>query len=125
MHSYVSIKRKGNFARAFAFFDEMLEHQFIKKLEKYGEMGVQALQSATPVRTGKTAASWSYRIVKEGDSISLQWENTNATRDGDNIVMLLIKGHGTRSGSYFRGNDFVTPAIRPIFDEMLAKLGGD
>ena len=125
MHSYVSIKRKGNFAKAFAFLDDLLEHRFIEKLDKYGKMGVEALQSATPVRTGKTAASWSYKIVKEGDSISLQWENTNATRDGDNIVMLLVRGHGTRNGSYVRGNDFVTPAIRPIFDEMAAKLGGD
>ena len=85
-------------------------------------MGVEALRAVTPVRTGKTAASWEYRIVESADTVTLSWYNTNETRDGDNIVLMLVRGHGTRNGSYVRGNDFVTPALKPIFDEILAKL---
>ena len=40
--------------------------------------------------------------------------NSN-TQNGVNVAVLLIYGHGTRNGGYVEGIDYVTPALRPIF----------
>ena len=112
------VKHKGDFRKTEEFFKKKHHEVLISALNRLGQKGVEALASATPVRTGKTAASWRYVVVESGDKISLQWHNDNATYQGDNIVTLLIRGHGTRDGHYVRGNDFVTPAIEPIFNEI-------
>lgn len=122
MRSMVTVVHKGGFKNTDKYLDKLRQHRFLKQLNKYGQMGVEALRAATPVRTGTTAASWEYRIIESGDTVTLSWYNTNETRDGDNIVIMLVRGHGTKNGSYVRGNDFVTPTLKPLFDEILAKL---
>lgn len=118
----ISVRHKGSFKKTNKYMSKLAELQFLNKLNKYGQMGVEALSAATPVRTGKTAASWRYVIEKQGESLSLTWENTNEASDGNNIVKMLVRGHGTRAGSYVAGRDFVTPAIQPIFDQIQAEL---
>ena len=88
-------------------------------LDRYGEMGVEALSKATPVATGKTAASWSYRIKKEQTSTSIEWHNSNLD-NGTPIVVLLQYGHGTKNGGYVEGRDFINPAMREVFDKIAA-----
>lgn len=111
-------KQKGSFQNTEKLFREDRRKKLLKVMSKYGEMGVKALSSATPVQTGKTAASWTYEINVSDAGVSIQWKNTNKTDDGKEIVVLLVRGHGTRDGHYIRGNDFVTPAIKPIFDKL-------
>lgn len=111
-------KNKGDLANAERLFGGTKRTKLLKILEKYGQTGVGVLTAATPVRTGKTAASWTYAVKIQDDSIMIEWTNTNTASNGDNIVTLLVRGHGTRNGHYVRGNDFVTPAIKPIFDQM-------
>ena len=118
MAGVIKVRHRGSFAGTEAFFRKKHSRAVQDALERLGQRGVDALAAATPVRTGKTAASWRYEVVRTGDRISLQWHNDNATESGDNIVTLLIRGHGTRNGHYVRGNDFVTPAIEPIFNEI-------
>lgn len=86
-------------------------------LEKYGRKGVAALSAATPVDTGETASSWDYEIVEENGHISVHWTNSNIV-DGVNIALILQYGHGTGTGGYVQGIDYINPALRPIFDEM-------
>ncbi len=125
-HSPIIVRHHGSFANTESFFKKDHKKELKKVLETLGQRGVDALSAATPVRTGKTAASWRYVVEIYGEKISLQWHNDNQTTTGDNIVTLLVRGHGTRNGSYVRGNDFVTPAIEPIFkeiaDEALAEV---
>lgn len=116
--SFFKVKHRGGFARTEAFFKQDHKKRLEEVLQDLGQRGVDALSAATPVRTGKTAASWSYVVSIEGEKVSIQWHNSNKTKDGDNIVVLLVRGHGTRDGHYVRGNDFVTPAIAPIFQEI-------
>ena len=80
-------------------------------------VGVEALAAATPRKTGKTAASWSYRVEKGKDSIAIIWSNSNIV-DGTPIAVILQYGHGTRNGGYVEGVDYINPAMRPIFDEI-------
>ena len=45
-----------------------VDKKFIK-LNEFGQMGVDALRDATPVRTGKTANSWNYEIYEENEDL--------------------------------------------------------
>lgn len=88
-------------------------------LVAYGKKGVDILSIATPVRTGKTAASWAYGIDPYAVGIyTIYWYNTNMARPNLPVVSLLINGHANRNGTYYRGIDFVTPAISVLLDEL-------
>ena len=104
--------------------------QFLKKankasktinLSKYGEKGVAALQAATPTRTGITASSWYYKIEKSGSKITLSFLNSNVNR-GVPIAIILQYGHGTNNGGWVQGRDYINPALRPVFDEMVQAI---
>ena len=85
---------KGDFKNTYRFLDKDRTLDFESLLEKYAEEGEKALASATPKRTGKTAASWNYEIVKQDGRISVFWTNDNLS-DGVPIALSLEDGHGT------------------------------
>ena len=108
---------KGNFKKTTSFLNRIRKLDFESVLKKYGEEGVQALASATPKRTGKTAESWNYEIVKENGQLRLFWTNSNI-ENGVNIAVILDDGHGTGHGGYVQGRHFISPAIQPVFDRI-------
>lgn len=110
--------QKGNFNNTEAFFSRVQKIQIRAAMQKYGELGVKALASATPNGSGKTAEAWSYEIQSSGGSYALYFLNNN-TNKGVNIAVILQYGHGTGTGGYVQGRDFINPAIRPIFDSMV------
>lgn len=115
----ISFEAKGNFKKVNGYLERLLEFGKLGVLDKYGQMGVEALAAATPKDTGVTAASWSYKIVRNNHgSVSIQWENSNVTHNGIPIVVLLQYGHGTGTGGYVKGIDFINPAIKPIFEKI-------
>lgn len=86
-------------------------------LSKYGDLGVNALQNATPTDSGQTANSWEYTIEVNSGSAVLSFDNTN-TNNGVNIAIILQYGHGTGTGGYVQGRDYINPAIQPVFDRL-------
>lgn len=108
---------KGDFKNSYSFLDKIRKLDFDSTIEKYAEEGVKALASATPKRTGKTAESWKYEIVKENGRLSIFWTNDNMN-DGVPIAVILEYGHGTGWGGYVQGRHYISPAIRPIFDKI-------
>ena len=90
---------------------------FTSILKRYGAMGVEYLKNATPVDTGKTAASWYYEIEQGKESAKLIFCNSNIV-DGQNVAILIQYGHGTKNGGYVVGRDYINPALKPIFDEL-------
>lgn len=113
----VRIKTKGSFKKTDAFFTAMSKGDMFKNLAPYGRRGVDALQSATPVDSGLTADSWYYEVVVGKTSSSITWSNNNVV-DGRPVAILLQYGHGTGTGGYISGRDFINPALRPIFDKI-------
>lgn len=113
----ISFRQKGDFKKLNSYLERLEEVIKLGKLNKYGERGVSALASATPVDTGLTASSWQYSINREKDSVSISFENTNIN-NGVSIVILLQYGHGTRNGGYVQGRDYINPAIQPLFDQI-------
>ena len=95
----------------------MSKFQINKILEKYGQMGVEALRSATPIDSGKTAESWGCEISVRTEGGTIHWTNTNQNK-GVYIAVILQYGHGTGTGGYVQGIDYINPAIRPVFDKI-------
>jgi hypothetical protein len=116
----MSMSSSGSFDNLEAFLKKASSPSMFDVLSKYGEMGVSALRAATPVDSGETANSWYYEVVQDGKSWSLVWGNTHV-EDGRPIAVLLQHGHGTRTGGFVEGRDYINPALRPIFDQMAAE----
>lgn len=113
----ISFVHHGDFSRTQRFLERCKEVVKLGDLDKFGQAGVQALRSATPKDSGKTADSWNYNIVRKNGSVTIEWVNSNVV-DGVNIAVILQYGHGTRNGGYVQGRDYINPAIQPIFDEI-------
>ena len=75
------------------------------------------MASATPIDSGKTAASWSYEIKRSGSSANIIFHNSNINQ-GVPIAIILQYGHGTGTGGYVQGRDYINPAIQPLFDKI-------
>ena len=113
-----TFKHRGDFAKIERFLKNYEVKKLVRILESYGQIGVQALSSATPVDTGVTASSWSYQVRVSRSSFSISFTNSQTTSTGVPIVILLQYGHGTGIGGYVHGRDFINPVIQPIFDKM-------
>lgn len=111
------ITRKGHFERSKHMLSRLLNMDIRKILNDCGKQGVEALASATPKRTGKTASSWFYEISKTGTGWAVTWNNSNINK-GVNIAIIIQYGHGTGTGAYVQGIDYINPAIRPVFENM-------
>lgn len=113
----ITFTSKGDFSKTRKFFNRLINAEYLNVLEKYGQRGVAALASATPVDSGKTASSWGYEISHTLNSTTIAWTNSNINK-GSNIAILLQYGHGTGTGGYVVGRDYINPAVRPMFDKM-------
>lgn len=112
----VIVKSSGSFDKTFKFLNKLTPLKMIK-LEKYAQMGIDALRAATPRRTGTTAECWYYKIETTKSSAKIIWLNANENK-GIPIVVLIQYGHGTRNGGYVPPNDFINPAMRPVFEKI-------
>jgi len=116
----IRITHKGDFSKTTNFLKKAKEAKVLKIAQIYGERGVAALASATPVDTGVTAKSWYYKIVSKNGSTSITFCNSNI-QNGVPIAIILQYGHGTRNGGWVQGRDYINPALKPIFDELANK----
>ena len=113
----INFKQKGDFSKLTGFLERAKESVKIGDLDKFGRAGVEALSSATPVNTGKTANSWYYEIENKNGVATISFNNSNI-QNGVPIAIILQYGHGTGTGGWVEGRDYINPAIRPIFDEI-------
>lgn len=114
-------RHKGSFKKVENFFKKVGNGNYKSGIEHYAQMGVDALKSATPKESGETASSWFYTINRESGNLTIEWGNSNVN-DHVNIALILQLGHGTGTGGYFSGIDYINPALKPIFDEIAAQI---
>lgn len=119
--SMIKFKHRGSFTNTERFFNHVLNRNYLNILDEYGRRGVEALRKATPIDSGKTADSWDYEISRDRNSTIISFINTNVN-DGVNIAIILQYGHGTGTGGFVKGRDFINPAIQPIFDDLAEKV---
>ena len=114
----ITFRHKGNFSKTTRFLERAKEAIHLGVLDKYGREGVVALSSATPIESGLTASSWYYEIDNKNGSVSINFYNSNINK-GVPIAIILQYGHGTGTGGWVQGRDYINPAIQPVFDKMV------
>ena len=119
----ITFDRGVEFKNTLKFLEAIRDRRIYGILDKYGKKGLDLLSSATPKRTGKTAASWGYNIVMENGRVGIEWTNTNMGSDGRTPVAILIPmGHGTKNGGYVPPTDYINPVLAPLFDELTEEI---
>ena len=114
----IGAKTTGSFDKTATFLKTMQSGDIFDHLDVYGRRGVDLLASATPYETGRTAQAWGYQVGHKKGKYSISWFNTHV-ENGVNIAVILQYGHGTGTGGYIRGRDYINPAMRPLFDKIL------
>ena len=113
----IHITCSGDLSKTMKFLNRLQNKEYLNILSTYGKRGVEALRAATPKDTGKTADSWYYEIKQDRNQTTINWCNSYVN-DGVVIAMLLQYGHGTGTGGYVQGTDYINPAMRAIFDDL-------
>ena len=113
----ISFRQKGDFSKLDSFLERAKEAARLSILDEYGREGVNALSSATPVDSGETANSWFYEIKHDNGSATITFCNSHIN-EGVSIAIILQYGHGTGTGGWVEGRDYINPAIQPIFDKI-------
>ena len=109
---------KGDFSKTTRYFERLKHITILSILDKYGRKGVSVLAAATPVDSGLTASSWSYEIENTKEYAKITFNNSNI-QNGVPIAIILQYGHGTGTGGWVQGRDYINPAIQPIFDQIV------
>lgn len=117
----ITFKEKGDLSKTTMFLEKCLEPFNMGILNKYGQRGVEALRAATPIETGRLAHSWYYDIEHTKTGVKIVWSTTDI-EGGYNVAILVQYGHGTKSGRYVPGKDFINPAMAPIFEQLKDEL---
>jgi hypothetical protein len=116
----ITITQKGSFNTTERYLRRLKDAQRLAVLNKYGSLGQNALSNATPADTGLAAASWYYTIQQRPGYYSIRWHNSDV-ENGFPVAVMIQYGHGTGTGGYVQGRDYIMPAIRPIFDQIAAE----
>jgi hypothetical protein len=113
----ITFRHKGDFKNTERFFENVKKGKYFNVLNKYGQIGVSALAAATPRDSGLTAASWTYKVSSSGNMHYISWSNSNLVGTVS-IAIILQYGHGTKSGTFVQGRDYINPAMRSVFDKI-------
>lgn len=117
----ITFEQKGDFRNTDRFLKKMSKMDFANTLRGVAQKGVVALSAATPVDSGLTANSWGYEITRSRNSFQIIWTNSHV-ENGFRVALGLQYGHGTGTGGYVAGRDYINPTMRPIFEQILADL---
>ena len=111
------MESRGNWEKTIRWLKKManIETRFDDALEKAGRAGVRALEEATPKKTGLASSAWFFDIKKGPLSSTIEWHNADI-EGGYNVALLIQYGHGTGTGGYVKGLDYINPALTPVFE---------
>jgi hypothetical protein len=112
-----SFSSQGDWSKTELFLRNMMKLNIDATLAGAAEKGVAALAKYTPKDSGLAAGSWGYEIIKASGSITIGWTNTDV-ENGFPVALMIQYGHGTGTGGYVNGKDFINPAMRPVFDQI-------
>lgn len=81
-------------------------------LRKIAEESLDDFISASP--TPEIAIGWSYDVEIRGNTASIVFNNSTF-EDGANVAILLDVGHGTMSGKWVPGKNYLKEPIRKTY----------
>ena len=112
------ISGTGDFSKTERFLAKLQRGDMYRAVLGLADEGVSALSAATPTETGVTAASWSSEVQFTLGGCTIWWRNNHLDSQGVPIAVMLQTGHGTGTGGYVQGKDYINPAIRPVMDQI-------
>ena len=113
----IKFRHKGDFSKTTRFLEKAKSAVRLSEFDRYGREGGAALASATPVDSGQTASAWYYEIEFAAGHVTISFNNSNVNK-GVPIAIILQYGHGTGTGGWVEGRDYINPAIQPVFDRI-------
>ena len=113
----IGISSSGSFDNTMRYLTSLQKIDIAAIAAREAEKGVAALSRATPHNSGLAASSWSYEVTKTASSILIGWKNSDV-ENGYPVALMIQYGHGTGTGGYVAGIDYINPAMRPIFDQI-------
>lgn len=118
------VSKGGKTKGLMSILDKYSSEKLKPTFQSVGKAGLKQLVDDTPVRSGKTANSWTMDITETNNQLDLIYSNSNTISDGTPLVVLIKQGHGTRNGGYVPPNDFITPIVEKTAKELSSKIGG-
>lgn len=113
----ISFNHKGDFSKLNTYLERLKRINYSSILDKYGKEGVAALAASTPIESGRTASSWYYEVSGGRDQVKITFLNSHVNQ-GVPIAIILQLGHGTGTGGWVEGRDYINPAVQPVFDRI-------
>jgi hypothetical protein len=113
----VSFTVTGSTQRTEDFLKKLAKGDIYSSLDASAQQGVSALIAGTPVDSGLAADSWSYEIERSSTETTIKWLNHDV-ENGFPVAIMLQYGHGTGTGGYVAGQDYINPAMKPVFDRI-------
>jgi len=113
----ISISSEGSWDKTDRFLRAMQKLNVDGVIAAAAQRGVAALAQATPRDSGLSANSWGFEITREKNSVVINWTNSDV-ENGYPVALMIQYGHGTGTGGYISGKDYINPAMRPVFDEI-------
>lgn len=113
----ISFSVSGSFDKTARFLQKLQNLNIDKIVLAQAEAGVAALANATPRDSALASSSWDYVITKTTKKITITWTNSN-DENGYPVAVMIQYGHGTGTGGYVQGIDYINPAMRPVFDKI-------
>lgn len=117
----IEYSTSGSTAETEAFLKACAKGDYLAALDPLAQQGVDALRAATPIESGVTGESWDYEILQDSGGVTIWWSNNHIV-DGFNVAIGLQYGHGTGTGGWVQGYDYINPAIKPIFDALAEQV---
>lgn len=112
-----SFSSQGDFGKTLKFLAQVQKMDLGALCEAQAQKGVAALIASTPRDTGIAANSWGYKIIRSKGSVMIGWTNSDV-ENGFPVALMIQYGHGTGTGGYIQGRDYINPAMRPVFDQI-------
>lgn len=117
----ITFEAKGGWDRTESFLKRVIRLNLAQRLQAAAAEGVAALAAATPKESGLTANSWTAEVTIGANGFTIEWQNTHVV-SGVPIAIILQYGHGTGTGGYVQGRDYINPAIQPVFDKIADEI---
>lgn len=122
MSQIIELETRGDYKRLTRWLERVRQSIGRGILDKYGRRGVDMLAAATPIDTGKTSLSWYYEIQNEDGVAVLRFCNSNLSDGWCPIAIILQYGHGTGTGGWVEGTDYINPVLQDLFEQLAREI---
>lgn len=117
----ISFSSSGSFDKTIRALQKMQKLDLRKIASAQAQKGVKALSASTPIDSGLASNSWGFEIEQKSNSLTITWTNSDV-ENGYPVAVMIQYGHGTGTGGWVQGIDYINPAMRPVFEEIAETL---